>query len=131
MSIDDIVEMLRSPAGGVSWLHAVDEVAALDFDDDGMQTRMRLVEAGVCSHLIASLDVMDSDVRCKAANALGCLCANSSAATAVLRCQPPPIVALPGSHCATWQGRASNSIAGVHGDGSEPVAAGVSRPAHD
>ena len=75
---------LKAGVGGVTWHEAVDEMAALEFDDTGMNTRMRLVEAGVCGELVAALDVMDTSVRCKAANALGCLCANKDALEAVV-----------------------------------------------
>lgn len=80
-----VVAQLKSAIGGVAWFEAVDEIASLEFDAPGMETRMRLVEAGVCPELVASLDMMDTDVRCKAANALGCLCANPEAVIAFLR----------------------------------------------
>jgi hypothetical protein len=70
--------------GGPLWHQALDDIAGLEFEPRGMKQRLELVEAGVSAELVAALDSQDSDVRCKAANALGCLSANPEAARVVL-----------------------------------------------
>ena len=74
-----------SVPGDPLYYAAVDEIAGLEFDSEGMAQRMELVEAGVLKQIVASLDNGDSNVRCKAANALGCLSANPDVAATVVR----------------------------------------------
>ena len=72
-------------AGGTLFMQGLDIIAELNFDQKGMNERLKIVEGGAMDHIITALDINDSDLRCKAANALGCLSANPEAAQLVLR----------------------------------------------
>jgi len=80
------ISFLKTDPDGPVWHQGLDSIAAIPYDESGMADRLTLVEAGVPGGIISGLDYAEGDVRCKAANALGGLCASPEAAQIVWRC---------------------------------------------
>lgn len=77
--------LAQDEPGGPLWHEALDSINDISYDEGGMSERFAIVECGACGQIVGALDSGDVDVRCKAANALGGLCAAPAAAQAVMR----------------------------------------------